>query len=42
MTDYNGEMKPDESVERMALVIDKLDRSMSGGFYHRDGHVLPW
>ncbi|KAI8897458.1 short chain dehydrogenase [Globomyces pollinis-pini] len=42
MTNGNGDMGPDESVARMAKVIDKLDATMNGAFYHRDGHQLAY
>ncbi len=42
MTGNQGDLTAEEAVERMLLVIDKLDSSMSGKFFHRDGHELPW
>jgi NAD(P)-dependent dehydrogenase (short-subunit alcohol dehydrogenase family) len=42
MTGNQGDLSPEEAVDRMLVVIDKLDRTMSGKFYHRDGYELPW
>ncbi|KAJ2993375.1 hypothetical protein HDV02_002452 [Globomyces sp. JEL0801] len=42
MTSGHGEMGPDETVARMVKVIEKLDASMSGAYYQRDGHQLPY
>lgn len=39
MTKGNGEMFPDEAVSRMVGVIESF--TVNGGFYHRDGHILP-
>ena len=42
MVNFSGDMEPEEAVNRMTQVIDRLDKSMSGSFVHRDGHVLPF
>lgn len=42
LTGNQGDLSPDEAVERMLVLIDRLDKSMSGRFFHRDGHELPW
>jgi NAD(P)-dependent dehydrogenase (short-subunit alcohol dehydrogenase family) len=42
MTNNNGDMGPDESVERMIKVIERADMSKTGQFFHRDGDILPW
>jgi NAD(P)-dependent dehydrogenase (short-subunit alcohol dehydrogenase family) len=43
LTGNQGDLTPEEAVERMLeTVIDRLDRTMTGRFYHRDGHELPW
>lgn len=42
MTHSKGDMGPDEAVERMVKVIDTMDMSHRGKFFHRDGQELPW
>jgi NAD(P)-dependent dehydrogenase (short-subunit alcohol dehydrogenase family) len=42
MTSNQGDLTAQEAVDRMLHVIDGLDRSVSGKFFHRDGHELPW
>jgi NAD(P)-dependent dehydrogenase (short-subunit alcohol dehydrogenase family) len=42
MTGNQGDFGPDEAVDRMIAIVDRLDESMTGRFYHRDGHELPW
>ena len=42
MTAGGGDISAEESVSRMMAVIDKLDASRSGTFWHRDGYELPW
>ena len=42
MVNFSGDMPPDEAVQRMAKVIDKLDHSQSGSFVHRDDHIIPY
>lgn len=42
LTNHQGDVSAEEAVERMLVLIDKLDASSSGRFYHRDGHELPW
>jgi NAD(P)-dependent dehydrogenase (short-subunit alcohol dehydrogenase family) len=40
MTRGNGDMDPEEAVERMNVVINSANKT--GAFLHRDGHELPW
>ncbi len=42
MTGNQGDLGPDEAVDRMMSIVDRLEPSMTGRFYHRDGHELPW
>lgn len=42
MSGYTGHMGPDEAVARMLKVLDTIDISNTGRFYHRDGHELSW
>lgn len=42
MTDFTGHMDPDEAADRMVKVIDAVDMSKTGKFFHRDGHELKW
>lgn len=42
MTGNQGDLTPEEAVERMLPLLDRLDRTQSGKFFHRDGHELPW
>jgi len=42
MTGNQGDLSADEAVERMLPLIDHLEASQSGKFFHRDGHELPW
>lgn len=42
MTKGAGGLTPVQAVQALAKVIDTLDMSKSGIFYHSDGHVLPW
>ena len=42
MTGLNGDMLPDEAVERMSKIILKADKDSAGKFFHRDGQILPW
>ena len=42
LTNHQGDVTAEEAVERMLVLIDKLDATSSGRFYHRDGHELPW
>lgn len=42
MTGNQGDLGPDEAVERMMPIVERLDSSMTGRFFHRDGHELPW
>lgn len=42
MTGNQGDLSPEEAVERMMEIVERLDHAMTGKFYHRDGHELPW
>ncbi len=42
MTAGNGNVEPDEAAQRIALLIDKLDHTNSGKFWHSNGEILPW
>ena len=42
MTRGKGDMGPEESVARMAKIIEDLKLENSGEFRHRDGRVIPW
>lgn len=42
MSGFTGHMGPDEAVTRMLKVLDGIDMSKTGRFYHRDGHELTW
>lgn len=42
MTNGHGDMTPDEAVQRMNKFMDKISKTSTGKFFHRDGHVLPW
>lgn len=42
LTNNQGDLTPEEAVERMVSVIDRLDAHGTGRFFHRDGHELPW
>ena len=42
MSGYTGYMGPEEAVTRMLEVLDGIDISKTGRFYHRDGHELAW
>jgi hypothetical protein len=35
MSGYTGHMEPDEAVTRMLKVLDSVDISKTGRFYHR-------
>jgi NAD(P)-dependent dehydrogenase (short-subunit alcohol dehydrogenase family) len=37
-----GDISPDRAAKRIASLIDKLDTSNSGTFWHSNGEVLPW
>ncbi len=42
MTGHNGDITPELSAERLVNLIDKLDLSNSGTFWHSNGEILPW
>lgn len=42
LTNHQGEVTAEEAVEKMLVLIDKLDAASSGKFFHRDGHEIPW
>jgi NAD(P)-dependent dehydrogenase (short-subunit alcohol dehydrogenase family) len=42
MTGHGGLIDTDESVDGLLKVMDKLDLSNSGTFWHTNGDVLPW
>lgn len=42
MTRGGGDISPDQSAERLALLIENLDMSNTGTFWHSNGEILPW
>ncbi|CZT00313.1 related to C-factor [Rhynchosporium agropyri] len=42
MSGFTGHMGPDEAVTRMLKVLDGIDMSKTGRFFHRDGQELAW
>ena len=42
MTGGNGDMGPEEAVEKMIKVIMTSTKESAGKFFHRDGQELPW
>jgi NAD(P)-dependent dehydrogenase (short-subunit alcohol dehydrogenase family) len=42
MTNFHGDMGPDESVSRMAKWIEELTLETTGVYRHRDGRVIPY
>lgn len=42
MTRGRGDVDAVQAVTRMLTLVDALGPEMSGRFYHRDGHELPW
>lgn len=42
MTGGTGEITPDQSAERLAGLIENLDLSNTGTFWHSNGEILPW
>jgi len=42
MTGGRGDVTAQEAASKLLGLIDKLDASNSGTFWHRDGHELPW
>jgi NAD(P)-dependent dehydrogenase (short-subunit alcohol dehydrogenase family) len=42
MTGGRGDMSPDESVSRMAKIIEEFSLERSGEFRHRDGRLIPY
>ena len=41
MTGGRG-IAPTEAAAGLIAVMDQLDMSQSGGFFHAAGHALPW
>ncbi|EQC49148.1 KR domain protein [Bacteriovorax sp. BSW11_IV] len=42
MTDFHGEITPEEAACGLTKVIDGLDLENSGSFWHSNGQKLPW
>ncbi|MDG1707996.1 MAG: SDR family oxidoreductase [Emcibacteraceae bacterium] len=42
MTGGGGEITPDTSAERLKALIEQLDLSNTGTFWHSNGKILPW
>lgn len=42
MTGGTGELTPDQSAEKLAGLIETLDMSNTGTFWHSKGEILPW
>lgn len=42
MTDFHGEITPEEAASGLTKVIDGLDLENSGSFWHSNGQKLPW
>lgn len=42
MTDHQGNVTPEESVNGLIARIDELDLQASGSFLHAKGHSMPW
>lgn len=42
MTGGRGDIAPDEAATRITTLIDQLNISNSGTFWHSNGDVLPW
>ncbi len=42
MTNGTGDITPDQSADRLTGLIEKLDLSNTGTFWHSNGEVLPW
>lgn len=42
MTNGNGEINPDQSAKGLIKILDKLNISSTGRFWHTNGSSLPW
>jgi NAD(P)-dependent dehydrogenase (short-subunit alcohol dehydrogenase family) len=42
MTQQQGEITPDVSVQGLIKILDQLSLDSSGGFWHTNGERLPW
>jgi NAD(P)-dependent dehydrogenase (short-subunit alcohol dehydrogenase family) len=42
MTSGTGDISPEQSAQRLAKLIEKLDQSNTGTFWHSNGEILPW
>tara|TARA_R110002096_G_scaffold435770_1_gene662559 strand:+ start:32842 stop:33507 length:666 start_codon:yes stop_codon:yes gene_type:complete len=42
MTNGSGEITPEQSAGRLAALIENIDLSNSGTFWHSNGEILPW
>lgn len=42
MTDFHGEITPQEAASGLTKVIDELNLDNSGSFWHSNGQKLPW
>ena len=38
----NGDITPDEAAKRLAKLIENLNISNTGTFWHSNGEILPW
>ena len=38
----NGDISPDEAASRLAKLIENLNLSNTGTFWHSNGEILPW
>ena len=38
----NGDIAPDEAASRLAKLIENLNLSNTGTFWHSNGEILPW
>lgn len=42
MTDFHGDITPEEAASGLLKVIDELNLENSGSFWHSNGQKLPW
>jgi short-subunit dehydrogenase len=42
MTNFNGQLTPEQSVQGMTKIIDQAKVQESGQFWHSNGETLPW
>ncbi|PIE23448.1 MAG: short-chain dehydrogenase [Planctomycetota bacterium] len=42
MTDWNGNLSPEQSAAGLISILDKLTLQESGSFWHTNGQILPW